>query len=202
VLGVRRPRCVGPVEAGQLAVSRSHRTACRSGGGTSDDRRRVRRYCALCRGAGAHARSGAGRLPGCAGFEKRGRVRALDPERPVLLVHAASAASRVLDRHLSTDRFLDRREAIGLLQFAGLRLTGSDFWTFIPKADMPRWTGVILESPGSRGPHLPPGCMSRGPHSYRHQRRLITLSIAHWGTFAMADTRSAVGQEKDVPERR
>ena len=48
-------------------------------------------------------------------------------------------------RHLSTDRFLDRKEAISLLQFAGFRLTGWDFWTFIPKADMPRWTGVILE---------------------------------------------------------
>jgi SAM-dependent methyltransferase len=48
-------------------------------------------------------------------------------------------------RHLSTDRFLARWEAIGLLQFAGLRLIGWDFWTFIPKGDMPRWTGVILE---------------------------------------------------------
>jgi 2-polyprenyl-6-hydroxyphenyl methylase/3-demethylubiquinone-9 3-methyltransferase len=48
-------------------------------------------------------------------------------------------------RHLSTDRFLDRREAISLLQLAGLRLIGWDFWTFIPKGDIPRWTGVILE---------------------------------------------------------
>jgi SAM-dependent methyltransferase len=47
--------------------------------------------------------------------------------------------------HLSTDRFLDRREAIALLQFAGLRLIAWDFWTFIPKGDMPRWTGLILE---------------------------------------------------------
>ena len=52
---------------------------------------------------------------------------------------------RCSTRHLSTDRFLDRREAIGLLQFAGLRPIDLDFWTFIPKGDMPRWTGVILE---------------------------------------------------------
>jgi SAM-dependent methyltransferase len=52
---------------------------------------------------------------------------------------------RCSTRHLSTDRFLDRREAIGLLQFAGLRPIDWDFWTFIPKGDMPRWTGVILE---------------------------------------------------------
>ena len=31
------------------------------------------------------------------------------------------------------------------LQFSGLRLIGWDFWTFIPKGDMPRWTCVILE---------------------------------------------------------
>jgi len=64
-------------------------------------------------------------------------------------------------RHLSTDRFLDRREAISLLQFVGLRLIGWDFWTFIPKGDIPRYrrnTGI----PGSCGPHLPAGCMSRG----------------------------------------
>jgi 2-polyprenyl-6-hydroxyphenyl methylase/3-demethylubiquinone-9 3-methyltransferase len=48
-------------------------------------------------------------------------------------------------RHLSTDRFLNRREGISLLQFAGLRVIGWDFWTFIPKADMPRGIGVILE---------------------------------------------------------
>jgi hypothetical protein len=39
----------------------------------------------------------------------------------------------------------DRREAISFLQFAGLRLIGWHFWTFIPKGDMPGWTCVILE---------------------------------------------------------
>ena len=48
--------------------------------------------------------------------------------------------------HLSTDRFLDRREAIGLLQSEDLRLIGCDFWTFIPKADMPRWTALYWKS--------------------------------------------------------
>jgi SAM-dependent methyltransferase len=48
-------------------------------------------------------------------------------------------------RHLSTDRFLDRHEAIGLLQSADLRLIGWDFWTFIPKGDMPRWTGIVMD---------------------------------------------------------
>jgi SAM-dependent methyltransferase len=54
-------------------------------------------------------------------------------------------------RYLSTDRFLDRREAISLMQFSGLRVIGWDFWTFIPKADMPRWIAVILEVVDSLG---------------------------------------------------
>jgi 2-polyprenyl-6-hydroxyphenyl methylase/3-demethylubiquinone-9 3-methyltransferase len=103
---------------------------------------------------------------------------------------------RCSTRHLSTDRFLDRREAIGLLQFAGLRPIDWDFWTFIPKGDMPRWTCVILEVLDPCGPRLPAGCMSRRPHSYRHQSHLTTLSIPHWCAFATADTRSVVGQGK------
>ena len=39
----------------------------------------------------------------------------------------------------------DRREVISFVRFAGLRLIGWDYWTFIPKGDVPRWTCVILE---------------------------------------------------------
>src|SRR5260370_13958584 len=89
----------------------------------------------------------------------------------------------------------DRREAISFLQFAGLRLIGWALWTFIPKGDMPRWTCVILEvwiawAASAGWAHV------AGPHSYRHQRRLTTLSISHWCTFAMADARLAVRQKK------
>ena len=48
--------------------------------------------------------------------------------------------------HLSTDCFLNSRQTVGLLQSAGLRLIDRDYWTFIPKGDMPRWTSVILEA--------------------------------------------------------
>jgi SAM-dependent methyltransferase len=51
----------------------------------------------------------------------------------------------IATRHLSTDRFLKRREAIGLVQSAGLQVSSLDYWTFIPKGDMPAWTGVVLE---------------------------------------------------------
>jgi 2-polyprenyl-6-hydroxyphenyl methylase/3-demethylubiquinone-9 3-methyltransferase len=51
----------------------------------------------------------------------------------------------IATRHLSTDRFLKRREAITLLRSAGLQVGGLDYWTFIPKGDMPSWTSVVLE---------------------------------------------------------
>jgi 2-polyprenyl-6-hydroxyphenyl methylase/3-demethylubiquinone-9 3-methyltransferase len=51
----------------------------------------------------------------------------------------------IATRHLSTDRFLKRREAIELLQYSGLRLESWDYWTFIPKGDMPAWSGAALE---------------------------------------------------------
>ena len=49
-------------------------------------------------------------------------------------------------RHLSTDCFLNFREARGLLQSAGLRLIGRDHWTFIPEGNMPGWTVTILRA--------------------------------------------------------
>lgn len=48
-------------------------------------------------------------------------------------------------RHLSTDCFLNSVEAARLVQSPGLSLTVRDFWTFIPKGDMPGWTAAILE---------------------------------------------------------
>src|SRR5215472_330474 len=69
-------------------------------------------------------------------------------------------------------------------------------WTFIPKGDNAPLDLRNTGSSGSRGPHVAAGRMSRGSHSYRHQRRLTTLSISHWCTFAMADARLAVRQKK------
>ena len=51
----------------------------------------------------------------------------------------------IATRHLSTDRFLKRREAIDLLRSAHLQVNSPDYWTFIPKGDMPGWTGLMLE---------------------------------------------------------
>jgi hypothetical protein len=51
----------------------------------------------------------------------------------------------IATRHLSTDRFLKRREAIALVRYAGLQKSSPDYCTFIPKGDMSSWTGMVLE---------------------------------------------------------
>ena len=51
----------------------------------------------------------------------------------------------VSPRHEKKLSLLIAGKPSSLWQFAGLRLIGWDFWTFIPKGDMPRWTCVILE---------------------------------------------------------
>ena len=81
------------------------------------------------------------------------------------------------------------------MQFAGLWLIGWDFWIFIPKGDMPRWTCVMLEvrdrvgrmcrlgaCPGAS--FLPPPEMSDDA---------FDLAPVH---IRMADERSAVRQKK------
>lgn len=50
----------------------------------------------------------------------------------------------VATRHLSTDRFLGRRDLTGLLGAAGLRVEQLGSWTFVPRGDLPRgWAGVL-----------------------------------------------------------
>jgi 2-polyprenyl-6-hydroxyphenyl methylase/3-demethylubiquinone-9 3-methyltransferase len=50
----------------------------------------------------------------------------------------------IATRHLSTDRFLDGQECARMFQTVGLRPSACEFWTFIPKGDMPRWCGALL----------------------------------------------------------
>ena len=52
----------------------------------------------------------------------------------------------IATRHLSTDRFLARREATTLLESAGLTVRNCGYWTFVPKGDMPRWVSLILSA--------------------------------------------------------
>jgi ubiquinone/menaquinone biosynthesis C-methylase UbiE len=47
-------------------------------------------------------------------------------------------------RHLSTDRFLNRAELTALLEAAGLNLEILEFWTFIPRGDLPRPLAWVL----------------------------------------------------------
>ena len=52
----------------------------------------------------------------------------------------------IATRHLSTDRFLTRRETATLLRDAGLAVHNLAHWTFVPKGDMPRWISSILSA--------------------------------------------------------
>lgn len=72
------------------------------------------------------------------------------------------------------------------MQFAGLWLIGWDFWTFIPKGDMPRWTSVILEVLDRVGRMCRLGACPGG----------LILTATRDVTFAMADALSAVRQKK------
>jgi ubiquinone/menaquinone biosynthesis C-methylase UbiE len=47
-------------------------------------------------------------------------------------------------KHLSTDRFLDEPELIRLLNAAGLKAEIVDYWTFIPRGDMPAGLAAVL----------------------------------------------------------
>jgi ubiquinone/menaquinone biosynthesis C-methylase UbiE len=47
-------------------------------------------------------------------------------------------------RHLSTDHFLSRHELEQLLSEAGLRILSLDYWTFIPRGNIPAPHGALL----------------------------------------------------------
>lgn len=57
----------------------------------------------------------------------------------------------IATKHLSSDRFLNRDEFVGLLDQAGLRDIRSSAWTFIPKGDMPALFGFLLAGLDSIG---------------------------------------------------
>ncbi|MGX2038727.1 class I SAM-dependent methyltransferase [Methylocaldum sp. MU1018] len=51
---------------------------------------------------------------------------------------------RLGTRHLSTDRFLGRKELADLLETAGFEVERVGSWTFIPRGDMPAYLARIL----------------------------------------------------------
>ena len=90
--------------------------------GSRGDLRKARFYSVLCPEENHRAETGGGvaAAVGCSGGDGISRH-----EKKLSLLIAGKPSS--------------------LWQFAGLRLIGWDFWTSIPKGDMPRWTCVILE---------------------------------------------------------
>ena len=48
-------------------------------------------------------------------------------------------------RHLTSDRFVNRAEMLGLLAGARLEVAESGYWRFVAKGDMPRWAAQAME---------------------------------------------------------
>jgi SAM-dependent methyltransferase len=48
-------------------------------------------------------------------------------------------------KHLSTDRFLDEPELLRLLDGAGLAVEIVDYWTFVPRGDLPAGLAAALD---------------------------------------------------------
>lgn len=47
-------------------------------------------------------------------------------------------------RHLSTDRFINGKEVLSKLRAACLKPESPEYWTFIPRGDIPSWVNLLL----------------------------------------------------------
>jgi hypothetical protein len=57
----------------------------------------------------------------------------------------------IATKHLSSDRFVNRRELARLIAGAGFRRAQLGSWTFIPQGDMPPLASAIFRSLGAVG---------------------------------------------------
>jgi SAM-dependent methyltransferase len=77
-------------------------------------------------------------------LKPRGRFFCLTPHGGYLWYRALAPLLRMDTKHLSTDKFLNRHELGNLLEDSGFRHLQIDYWTFIPKGDMPSVLGFVL----------------------------------------------------------
>lgn len=82
-----------------------------------------------------------------------GRFFCLTPDGGYLWYRVASLLG-LATKHLSTDRFVTWSELAALLRQAGFARLEHGPWTFIPKGDMPRPVGVLLEALDAAGRRL------------------------------------------------
>jgi 2-polyprenyl-6-hydroxyphenyl methylase/3-demethylubiquinone-9 3-methyltransferase len=78
-------------------------------------------------------------------LKPRGRFFCLTPHGGFLWYKAIAPLLGMETRHLSTDRFLTRKKFVQMLGAAGFSRVEAGYWKFIPKGDMPRGLGTVLE---------------------------------------------------------
>jgi ubiquinone/menaquinone biosynthesis C-methylase UbiE len=77
-------------------------------------------------------------------LKPRGRFFCLTPHGGYLWYQALAPLLRMDTKHLSTDKFLKRCEMVDLLKESGFLHVQVDYWTFIPKGDMPSFIALVL----------------------------------------------------------
>jgi ubiquinone/menaquinone biosynthesis C-methylase UbiE len=75
-----------------------------------------------------------------------GRFFCLTPDGSYLWYRAIAPLLGLTTKHLSSDRFLTRREFARLLEAAGFRRCEFGSWTFIPRGDMPPLVGALFQA--------------------------------------------------------
>jgi SAM-dependent methyltransferase len=77
-------------------------------------------------------------------LKPRGRFFCLTPHGGYLWYQALAPWLGMDTKHLSTDKFLKRQELENLLKESGFLHVQVDYWTFIPKGDMPSFLALVL----------------------------------------------------------
>jgi ubiquinone/menaquinone biosynthesis C-methylase UbiE len=78
-------------------------------------------------------------------LKPKGRFVCLTPNGDYFWYRRMAPMLGLQTTRLSTDHFVDRCELLELLETTGFALSRFDYWTFIPKGDMPKWCGHLLE---------------------------------------------------------
>jgi len=108
-----------------------------------------------------------------------GRFVCLTPNGQHLWYRWLAPWLRIETRHLSTDHFLTRQQLDRLLSTMGLHVRHLDYWTFIPRGDMHRLYGVLLNSLDWLGRSIAPDALRGGLVVSAEKRRSERGKASH-----------------------